>query len=1115
MATFALVGGSVAAMAQTDVTSTYLTNADFSSTEGWTEVVSGQFRDFGNGLIGEYTVRFSPATVDETHLATEYCFGLECRWNTNYASYTQTTSELPVGMYTLTYDVENVNGGTTSATYENRFFVEIGDNKIEDSSKEWMSGKSAWTTHTISFAITEASTATISLGYGTGSNNFGADNTPALYVSHLKLTYQSLIDGVKAELKAEIEKAQALSVADSEKPALEAAISEAESVLNSATAEQDLIDATAKLQRVEFLADNGLTSASSSSPSKNLLVNGSFDTANQGWTLTNMGYQANKERPTRYVEKWNQSALTVSGSAVQTVKNMPKGTYILTGAVNAQLQADQTLEITNAALSVNDQSVATSGVWKDYEIIYNLAADGDITVKFEFGTETGANWFCVDEFSLVYAGEEFDETVYRDAKLKSDWAAAQQAAQEALNNDIYTNVTGDERTALNNLVNAGEPAAGGYQTAIDELKAATTAFTEAKASYDALAAANDAIKSAELPYADSSLRPSTATASTAADAQAEAAAIYQALRAYYESNAKAYTVTDAVDVSNLIVNGVDPTNNDGWTWEGKKNNPASNEPWTDASGNSTHKYFDGGDWGAKSWTTKMSQTLSLPAGKYLLTAKGRAAINTTLTLAVGENSKPLPNVGSTGNVFDRGWGDASVEFTTDGSGATITVTASSETVHEWFSVSDFRLVRLELHETYADADDYAALNAAIEEAEKKTLGFEDGEYAPYNNVDALKALAAAKALNQESENGQENVQALTTALTEATWTANSGEVDAIYDGQFSNTEANSTSGEITLPGWTKVQGIRLLVKDEATDPGLAYTDGKAAVFSWGGTTLTYGEQAGYTLPLDPDGLYELTLKVSGWRDGDQPNYVSVELDGQKQEAAPVTLPINTSEGNPFETLTFYLKPTEENSILKIYGNHHFTIADLSMVKATPISVTVGSDGYATYVPEAPMDFSASAIKAYTAKVADGKVVLTKIEKVAAGTPVVLYCKGGKTEEIPFAATTDTPAESDLVAGNGATVTTTEGTYTNYILNVGTQGIGFYQANDQTVDKGRAYLHVAGSSEARLAVVFGDATGISSVKAAADGEAVYNLSGQRVKNAQKGIFIIGGKKVVVK
>ena len=102
-------------------------------------------------------------------------------------------------------------------------------------------------------------------------------------------------------------------------------------------------------------------------------------------------------------------------------------------------------------------------------------------------------------------------------------------------------------------------------------------------------------------------------------------------------------------------------------------------------------------------------------------------------------------------------------------------------------------------------------------------------------------------------------------------------------------------------------------------------------------------------------------------------------------------------------------------------------------------------------------------KIYT--VEDNKVVLTQIEKVPAKTPVVLYYEGGKTEEIPFASETNTPAESDLVAGNGGTVETEVEGFTNYILN-NVSGIGFYKAAGQTVAKEHAYLHVAATSEAR-------------------------------------------------
>ena len=188
------VGWGNLAHAQTDVTDTYITNADFASGEdGWTQNTSGGFKDIGRGLIGTFVVKGTAATVDESHLATEYCAGFECRWASNFSSYVQTTSELAAGSYTLTFDVENVNGSTAKVTYDNLFKVEIGESTYVDSSTEWMNGKSSWTTHSINFSVTEAATATISFGYGMGSNGIPVENAPYVYVSHVKLYYSPII----------------------------------------------------------------------------------------------------------------------------------------------------------------------------------------------------------------------------------------------------------------------------------------------------------------------------------------------------------------------------------------------------------------------------------------------------------------------------------------------------------------------------------------------------------------------------------------------------------------------------------------------------------------------------------------------------------------------------------------------------------------------------------------------------------------------------------------------------------------------------------------------------------------------------------------------------------
>ncbi len=188
------------------------------------------------------------------------------------------------------------------------------------------------------------------------------------------------------------------------------------------------------------------------------------------------------------------------------------------------------------------------------------------------------------------------------------------------------------------------------------------------------------------------------------------------------------------------------------------------------------------------------------------------------------------------------------------------------------------------------------------------------------------------------------------------------------------------------------------------------------------------------------------------------------------------------------------------------------------------SVTVSSAGYATYVSTNDLDFSATTIKAYTAKVntSTGVITLTKVDNVPAGTPVLLYVDGGKTESIPTMTGAATVGDNDLVAGTGATVATTDGAGNyNYILN-NVSGIGFYKANGQTVATNRAYLQTTYNvaSGARMMMVFADedmqTTGISDVRSKTEDVKgnFFDLSGRRVAQPTKGLYIVNGKKVVL-
>jgi hypothetical protein len=69
----------------------------------------------------------------------------------------------------------------------------------------------------------------------------------------------------------------------------------------------------------------------------------------------------------------------------------------------------------------------------------------------------------------------------------------------------------------------------------------------------------------------------------------------------------------------------------------------------------------------------------------------------------------------------------------------------------------------------------------------------------------------------------------------------------------------------------------------------------------------------------------------------------------------------------------------------------------------------------------------------------------------------------------------------------------------------------------TIAPQKAFLRVAGGNGAnQLNVVFGDeTTGIDTIAADKTAEGIYNMNGQRVAAPAKGLYIVNGKKVVLK
>ena len=136
--------------------------------------------------------------------------------------------------------------------------------------------------------------------------------------------------------------------------------------------------------------------------------------------------------------------------------------------------------------------------------------------------------------------------------------------------------------------------------------------------------------------------------------------------------------------------------------------------------------------------------------------------------------------------------------------------------------------------------------------------------------------------------------------------------------------------------------------------------------------------------------------------------------------------------------------------------------------------------------------------------------------IPANTPVLLNGSGAQT----FTGS-DVAVDADATNTNGsmtgvfASAAVPTG---SYVLQDGEKGIGFYKVDSDpiTINPFRAYLTAsAGVHSLTVDYQNGEETGIQTVDNAqqAKDNAIFDLSGRRVVKAQKGIYIVNGKKIV--
>ncbi len=206
---------------------------------------------------------------------------------------------------------------------------------------------------------------------------------------------------------------------------------------------------------------------------------------------------------------------------------------------------------------------------------------------------------------------------------------------------------------------------------------------------------------------------------------------------------------------------------------------------------------------------------------------------------------------------------------------------------------------------------------------------------------------------------------------------------------------------------------------------------------------------------------------------------------------------------------------------KVYIKSPITVT--GDILETEAITTASGKTYATYVTTNALNFAAVSkeIKAYVAASAPsaGNITFTGKDEVPATTPILVKtASAGATVYVPVIPSAAAISTNNLVAGTGAAINYNDGGKYNYILTNGQ----FKPANNSVVAVGKAYLSLDAAAAANeLTISFDDedggVTGIQNLTPAlSKGEgAVFDLQGRRVAQPAKGLYIVNGKKVVLK
>ena len=238
---------------------------------------------------------------------------------------------------------------------------------------------------------------------------------------------------------------------------------------------------------------------------------------------------------------------------------------------------------------------------------------------------------------------------------------------------------------------------------------------------------------------------------------------------------------------------------------------------------------------------------------------------------------------------------------------------------------------------------------------------------------------------------------------------------------------------------------------------------------------------------------------------------SLSIDGGNVVITALNSEGTGTDAGKFTTLRY--NSTNSPYRFRYYKTGQQAIQLYKLSSTTTYTVSIGETGYKTLISaaSATLPDGLTAYKAVSA--GEGKINLTSVASIKAGCAYIL--KGTASTDYTLTVT-NSPEEP---TGNILEVSTESSGNGCYVLANGSSGVGFYKWTGGSLGAGRAIVPASEVSTARGFLEFcfddEDVTSVNELKTQKADIQYFNLAGQRVAQPTKGLYIVNGKKVIIK